>query len=445
MSVRVMMMSAARARVGTAVALAALLGVVGSGRAADDDKPAAKKVVAKLVSETCSLIRRPAPDQPWKVVTKGEDLNAGELLIAVPHAVIETPSGVRLEMHADLEGQSPFPIIETAVVLHSNEKADLGLTLDRGRVDLANIKEEGKATVAIDFPGEKWTLTLTKKGCRTALEIYGRWPKGSHFTTKPTEKDVPTLELEALALEGDVKLDTGCHEFLLSGPPGNSLLEWDSITGCDTRPSRLEKLPKWAEPFDLNKTPERRLARARMMRFRKAAVEKGLEEAMTQFLNSDDKHERRLGIVALAAIDRLDKVGEVLMKTPHEDVWDNAVLALRHWLGRQAGNDQTFYKFLVEKRDCKPAHAEQILQLTRSFSDEDIHSPVCYEMLIDYLKHEKQAVRGLAQWHLRRLVPQGRKIHFNPGGPQEEWEKAFEEWKKLIPDGKMPPKPVAEE
>jgi hypothetical protein len=41
---------------------------------------------------------------------------------------------------------------------------------------------------------------------------------------------------------------------------------------------------------------------------------------------------------------------------------------------------------------------------------------------------------------LRRLVPAGRDIHFNPGGPPEEWDKAFEAWKKLVPDGKMPPK-----
>jgi hypothetical protein len=439
MSVRAMV-RAARGRARLALALAVLLGLAGRVPAADDDTPGNKKAVAKLVSETASLIRRPAPDQPWKVVAKGEDLFAGELLIAVPHAVIETASGVHLEMMTDLERRSPFPIIETAVTLHNPDKTDLALTFNRGRIALVNQKDEGKATVAIDFRDEKWTLTMPKRGCRTAFEIYGRWPKGAHFTTKPKEKDVPVLDLVAVALEGDVNLNTGCHEFLLSAPPGNSLLEWDSITGCDTSPSRLDKHPEWADPIDLNKTPERRLARARLMRFRKLVEQKGVEEAMIQFLNSDDKNERRLGIYGLAAIDRLDKVGDALMKTPHEDVWDNAVLALRHWLGREPGNDQKFYKALVEKRDCKPAHAEIILQLTRSFGDVDVNCPNCYEMLIDYLKHDKQAIRGLAQWHLRRLVPAGRNIHFNPGGSEDERDKAFDAWKQLIPDGKLPPK-----
>jgi hypothetical protein len=61
-------------------------------------------------------------------------------------------------------------------------------------------------------------------------------------------------------------------------------------------------------------------------------------------------------------------------------------------------------------------------------------------MLIDYLKSDNQAVRGLAQWHLRRLVPAGRNIYFNPGGSVAERQKAFDAWKKLVPDGKMPPR-----
>jgi hypothetical protein len=441
MSVRAMLQVAVCGGLG----LAWVLAVPGYSRA--DDEKSAKKPVAKLASETASLLRRAAPDQPWKVVVKGDELFPDELLLAVPHAIIETASGARLEMMADMERRSPFPIIETAVTLHASDKADLSLKLNRGRIALSNQKEEGKVTVAIDFREEKWTLTLPKHGSRTAFEIYGRWPKGSHFKVEPLEKDVPVLDLVVVTLEGDVTLDTGCHTFLLSAPPGNAILEWDSITGCDTRPSRIEKRPTWADPIDFNKTPERRLARARLLRFRKAILEKGIEPAMVQFLHSEDPNERRLGIYALAAIDQLDVIGGALMKTKHEDVWDNAVLALRHWLGRERGNDQRFYKYLVEKRDTKPAHAETILQLTRSFSDEDLATPGLYEMLIDYLKHDKQAIRGLAQWHLRRLVPAGRDIHFNPGAPPEEWDKAYEAWKKLIPDGKMPPKyePKAEE
>src|SRR5262249_6386965 len=158
------------------------------------------------------------------------------------------------------------------------------------------------------------------------------------------------------------------------------------------------------------------LARARMMRFRKLVQEKSIDEALDRFLNSDDKGERRLAIYCLAATDQLPKVGDALMKTAREDVWDTAVLALRHWLGRAPGQDQIFYKALIEKRNFTPAHAATIMQLLRSFSDHDLASPELYEMLIDYLKSDRQAVRGLAQWHLRRLVPAGRDIHFNPGG-----------------------------
>jgi hypothetical protein len=64
--------------------------------------------------------------------------------------------------------------------------------------------------------------------------------------------------------------------------------------------------------------------------------------------------------------------------------------------------------------------------------------PETYEVLIDYLTHEKIGIRNLAAWHLIRLVPEGKTIGFKPDGTPEENEKAIEAWKKLIPAGKVP-------
>ena len=61
-----------------------------------------------------------------------------------------------------------------------------------------------------------------------------------------------------------------------------------------------------------------------------------------------------------------------------------------------------------------------------------------YEALIAYVKHPRPAVRELAHWHLTRLVPEGNRIKYDPAGPTEEQERAFKEWKKRVPDGKLP-------
>jgi len=65
--------------------------------------------------------------------------------------------------------------------------------------------------------------------------------------------------------------------------------------------------------------------------------------------------------------------------------------------------------------------------------------PETYEVLIDYLLHEKPAIRNLAAWHLVRLVPQGKAIAFNPAGTIDDARACHAEWKKLIPNGKLPP------
>ncbi len=81
-----------------------------------------------------------------------------------------------------------------------------------------------------------------------------------------------------------------------------------------------------------------------------------------------------------------------------------------------------------------------MLTLLHSFGDEDLARPETYEMLLAYLGSDRLAVRGLANWHLYRLVPAGRKIGYNPLAPEEERARAIREWKKLIPSGQLPPK-----
>jgi len=100
---------------------------------------------------------------------------------------------------------------------------------------------------------------------------------------------------------------------------------------------------------------------------------------------------------------------------------------------------------LIDKRGYSPKHADIVLQLLHSFDDTDLSRPELYEALIAYLKHDKVAVRGLAWWHLTRLVPAGKKIAYNPSAKPEELNAAYEEWKKLVPSGKLPARVVAAE
>jgi len=329
-------------------------------------------------------------------------------------------------------------------VLHENPNADLDFTLDRGRAQVVNRKETGPVHVRLRVRNETWDLTLQEPGASMAFEIYGRWPRGVPFSKVADPKHVPVASLVMLVLKGEVGLKHGGIEHGLSAPPGPALIEWDSVVGQDQAPQRLEKLPDWATA-GIAETPNAKARKAALDRFRQAVLSRPPEEVLEEFLSSDNEKDRRLGVYALAALDDLPRLGKAMRETKYPDVLDNGILALRHWIGRCPGQDQILYKRLVEVNKLKPVHAETVMQLLHSFGDDQLARPETYQTLIDYLDHDVLPIRALANWHLVRLVPAGKKIGYNPQGTKEEREETAGQWRKLVPSGQVPSRAKPEE
>jgi hypothetical protein len=412
------------------------------GLAESKTEAGSDQVPAKCVTDTGSILRREAPGKEWHLVGKGEDLPAGNLLLGLPGAVIESAdAAVRLTMDSDLSGTSPYPVVENAVILRDKADRDLDFTLDRGRVTITNQKKEGAAHVRVQVLEHTGDLTLEEPGSQVTLELFGRWARGVPFTTKPGPKHVPTVSLIALVTRGEVSIATSGQQHLLKAPPGPALIEWDNVTGSDTTPQRLEKLPAWAEP-SARATDVARQRKAALERLHKRALEtRDIPGVLHEFVKSDDPADRRLAVFGMGAIDDLRGLGQALQDTKNPDVWDNGVRALRHWIGRGPGQDQLLYRGLIERANYSPGEAEAVLQLLHSYGDADLARPETYEMLIDFLDHNKFAVRGLAYWHLSRLVPAGKEFGYNPSDSKESREDAIKKWRRLIPPGKMPPAP----
>jgi hypothetical protein len=337
--------------------------------------------------------------------------------VGLPGAALDSSNGaVRLQLLTDVDQRSPYPVLEAAVRLHQTPGVDLDFTLDRGRVDVTNNKEKGMARVRIRAHGQTWEAVLRQPQTRLALELYGRWPRGVPFTTKPGPADVPAADLLFLVLRGEVDLKYGPNQYALSAPPGPAQFTWDNVAGPDPSPRFLEQLPNWATTKGLS--PERvRQVKERLERFRKLVADKGVKPAVDTFLASNDPLDRGLGVVVLGATDDLEDLARVLLQPRQRDVWDRTVLVARHWLGRAPGQDQKAYQKLIKVRGYTPAQAETVLQMLHGFGDADLAVPETYQMLITYLDHEKLGIRGLAHWHLVRLVPAGRKIAYDPAAP----------------------------
>jgi hypothetical protein len=157
-----------------------------SARAAaqKSDAPERRVVVGTCVTPAGSLLQRQDAGKGWKALKEQDPVSSGDLLVALPGAAIDAKNGgVRLSLLADLAQISPYPVLESAVVLHDNDAVDLAFTLDRGRVDVTNRKDKGPAQVQVRVRNETWELSLLYPGTRVALELYGRWPRGVPLRT----------------------------------------------------------------------------------------------------------------------------------------------------------------------------------------------------------------------------------------------------------------------
>jgi hypothetical protein len=404
-----------------------------------------RAVVAKATSAAGTFAARPPDGKSFEVLGAGAELRAGDLLVALPGATLASKDGaVTLKSFADYDGRSPLPILETAVALGAAEKgADLAFALDRGRVDITNTRASGAAVAAVRFWDEAWTIKLDDPGTRVALEMSGRWPAGSRFKLAEPGAKVPPAEpaasLVLLVLKGSATVTSGDTTLGLSAPPGPAALEWDNVAGAKPQPQKLAALPEWADP-ESNLSERARKVAAAVEKFRAARAENP-GAALKAFLGSADPIEQRLALVTLGATDDLATLGPTLAAAKTAEEWDMGIRVLRHWLGRAPGQDQKLYRFLTGSRGYTEAQAKIVMQLLFGFGAAELRRPETYQVLIDYLGHEKPGIRNLAAWHLVRLVPRGKDIPFKPDGSAADAAKAQAAWKKLIPEGELPPPP----
>src|SRR5919202_1155651 len=100
-----------------------LCGVAGTGDAAEGPQPV---TAGTSLSAKGMLLRRAAPDKAWELVPRRGALPAGDLILGLPGAAIDSSNGaVRLDLLTDIDQRSPYPVLEAAVRLHRPGDFDL--------------------------------------------------------------------------------------------------------------------------------------------------------------------------------------------------------------------------------------------------------------------------------------------------------------------------------
>ena len=413
----------------------------------EEAKDDAKRVsVARCLGKDGSLLILAQGSSTWKPAKHEEELFAGDLIISGAGVSIENlEKTVKLTFRGDIAGTSPLPIRETAIILLPNKEGfDFSVDFERGRIEITNTKEKGSATCQVSLFNDEdhGKVKLIEPGSTCSLEELGRWPKGTHF--KPDSKELikPVYDLVYVALKGTSEVsDHGVTHFM-SAPPGPAMLSWNSADGSHPIKSKLNKLPDWTLPPDMSNN----LVRARVgsiLKFRdQFFAGKPLPEVLSGLVASEVESDRFVAVNMMLATDQLDLFYKVLSANKHKDVIENAIIGLRHWIGRKPGQDQKLYEFMQSSRQYTKKQAEIFIDLLHSFGDDELREPETFEVLIDYLGSDKTGIRSLANWHLHRLVPQGRDIKFDMLANEAERKESIAKWRKLVPKGTVPSRSI---
>lgn len=412
--------------------------------------------VAKVASAKGTILVRPEASDAkldqlasnpaindYKVAEGDASLEPGLTVLSFHDGKIVSANGkVNATLRSDLSGRNPLPVLESAIKTRAaSAGADLEFKLERGRVDLVNTAKEGKVTVRVQGPFTSADIVLASPGTRVVVEVYGRWMPGTQFLVHPagtayTPENSPLMRILVLVLKGEAEIIHPRSSYRLVAPPGNAQIQAQSRGDSAVVPEHLDAIPEWVN--ENPKDPEVAKHKPAIEKLAGLlAKESDIEKVFETLGQGKDPVERLLAVYGLAALDDLEKMFNLIRSTRTPELIDEGIIALRHFLGRGPGMDQVFYKFLTSHKVAdRPVftdkQAEAFIDLLDGFTEEQKQQTSTFQYLLKQLSNPRTPIRGLAIWHLNRLVPEGQKIGYDPTDEEAARESAVKKWKDKL-------------
>jgi hypothetical protein len=222
--------------------------------------------------------------------------------------------------------------------------------------------------------------------------------------------------------------------------PQGSLYQWNSREGAPAGPQRLPSMPRWYTDTKPPNTTHAKEMTAALTDLGNRLAAKAVNIALEETRKDTKLANRILAIRCMAAVDDITQLVHIIGNDADGLNRHFATVALRHWLGQKAAHELQLYQALQQKMGYTALQAEIVMELLHTFPVDARQNPETYEKLIANLTDKKLAIRHLSYWHLVGLAPDGlKKIKYDPAD-KEQLAAAQKEWKKLIPDGALPPK-----
>jgi hypothetical protein len=412
-----------------------------------------RKEIGKFASREKALLRRDVADKPWTRVAPDARVSTAVPLLSLPGSANEVrlDSGAVLTVWGNLPDLVNWPVLETQVTLHAPpDGIDLDLTLDRGRVYLASTKN-GPTKAIVRFADQAWELTLADEKSEVLLESVTSYAGEPFRRTPAAEGAEPPLTQVTLGVtKGKATVRTPLKEYALTAPPGDedekvaAALSWDSKAGLQKEPLQLSETPAfWAKaparPLPVEKTRQIEAAQKKLSQ-RLSDEGKSVELALAEMAEDPAAPSKVLGAYCQGALDMLPPLIDDLEDPGIHELRLAAIYSLQRYIARAPGNDLKTFKLLQEKKGYSEQQAETALMLLHGFAEPTTTDPATYQTVIAALSSDRVGIRELAIWRLAWLDPEGAaRINFRPGETDMNRERAIAEWKRRIPEGKLPP------
>jgi hypothetical protein len=427
------------------------------GAPSSEAKPVGKYVA--LQNWVSVLLRREGETSPWGVLQPEDPVLTAQTLVSLPgyRSLVVLDNGLELTLWGNLPDFSPVPpVLESVVMLNAPAQGtDLDLTLDRGRVVVANRTSPARpARVRLRFLREEWDLDLPNEASEAAVELWGDFGGAADPT-----RGAPRTVFGLFTNKGGVQVKTPRKSFKVGE---HSCVTCSSDDFATLYPETLSQAPDWwVKPPDRKAvakalrslldwsdllggsslTPEQRKARAK-------DVEPAVARLKTQVEEVRDPDNQDVGILFLASLDQVEPLLGFLEGQQSQNVRGVTIFALQSWLSR-GGQHARELADLLEHRAYAKDKAQLVVRLLHDLPAEALGNRATYADLVKQLGDEKSLVRNLSFMQLVQsgalgyLPPEAKKIMagYDPFGEKEKRRPAVEKLQKLLDEGKLPVRP----